>query len=149
MKIKIKYFNNARELKMNDKGNWCDLYANEDVFVPVNKYRLVHLGIAMELPKGYEAYIVPRSSTFKTWGIIQINHIGIVDNSYCGDNDQWKLAVYCLDPKDFINNEYGTLIKKGDKIAQFRIMEIQSCLEFEKVNKLNNKDRNGFGSTGR
>ena len=148
MKIKIKYFDNAKELNMIEKGNWCDLYANKDMFIPEGEKMMIPLGVAMQLPEGYEAYVVPRSSTFKTWGIIQTNHIGIIDNSYCGDNDQWFYPAYCLEPKNFIDNQYGTLIRKGDKIAQFRIIEVQPKLEFEKVELLGNKDRGGFGSTG-
>ena len=148
MKIKIKYFDNAKKLNMIEKGNWCDLYANKDMFIPEGERAMIPLGVAMELPEGYEAHVVPRSSTFKTWGIIQTNHIGIIDNSYCGDNDQWFYPAYCLEPKNFIDNQYGTLIRKGDKIAQFRIIEVQPKLEFEKVELLGNKDRGGFGSTG-
>ena len=148
MKIKIKYFDNAKELNMIEKGNWCDLYANKDMFIPEGERVMIPLGVAMQLPEGYEAHVVPRSSTFKTWGIIQTNHIGIIDNSYCGDNDQWFYPAYCLEPKNFIDNQYGTLIRKGDKIAQFRIIEVQPKLEFEKVELLGNKDRGGFGSTG-
>ena len=148
MKIKIKYFDNAKELNMIEKGNWCDLYANKDMFIPEGEKMMIPLGVAMQLPEGYEAHVVPRSSTFKTWGIIQTNHVGIIDNSYCGDNDQWFYPVYCLEPKNFIDNQYGTLIRKGDKIAQFRIIEVQPKLEFEKVELLGNKDRGGFGSTG-
>ena len=148
MKIKIKYFDNAKELNMIEKGNWCDLYANKDMFIPEGEKMMIPLGVAMQLPEGYEAHVVPRSSTFKTWGIIQTNHIGIIDNSYCGDNDQWFYPAYCLEPKNFIDNQYGTLIRKGDKIAQFRIIEVQPKLEFEKVELLENKDRGGFGSTG-
>ena len=148
MKIKIKYFDNAKELNMIEKGNWCDLYANKDMFIPEGEKMMIPLGVAMQLPEGYEAYVVPRSSTFKTWGIIQTNHIGIIDNSYCGDNDQWFYPAYCLEPKNFIDNQYGSLIRKGDKIAQFRIIEVQPKLEFEKVELLGNKDRGGFGSTG-
>ena len=148
MKIKIKYFDNAKELNMIEKGNWCDLYANKDMFIPEGEKMMIPLGVAMQLPEGYEAHVVPRSSTFKTWGIIQTNHIGIIDNSYCGDNDQWFYPAYCLEPKNFIDNQYGTLIRKGDKIAQFRIIEVQPKLEFEKVEVLGNKDRGGFGSTG-
>ena len=148
MKIKIKYFDNAKELNMIEKGNWCDLYANKDMFIPEGERAMIPLGVAMQLPEGYEAHVVPRSSTFKTWGIIQTNHIGIIDNSYCGDNDQWFYPAYCLEPKNFIDNQYGTLIRKGDKIAQFRIIEVQPKLEFEKVELLGNKDRGGFGSTG-
>ena len=148
MKIKIKYFDNAKELNMIEKGNWCDLYANKNMFIPEGEKMMIPLGVAMQLPEGYEAHVVPRSSTFKTWGIIQTNHIGIIDNSYCGDNDQWFYPAYCLEPKNFIDNQYGTLIRKGDKIAQFRIIEVQPKLEFEKVELLGNKDRGGFGSTG-
>ena len=148
MKIKIKYFDNAKELNMIEKGNWCDLYANKDMFIPEGEKMMIPLGVAMQLPEGYEAHVVPRSSTFKTWGIIQTNNIGIIDNSYCGDNDQWFYPAYCLEPKNFIDNQYGTLIRKGDKIAQFRIIEVQPKLEFEKVESLGNKDRGGFGSTG-
>ena len=148
MKIRIKYFDNAKKLEMIDKGNWCDLYANKDIFIPEGEKMMIPLGVAMQLPEGYEAHVVPRSSTFKTWGIIQTNHIGIIDNSYCGDNDQWFYPAYCLEPKNFIDNQYGTLIRKGDKIAQFRIIEVQPKLEFEKVELLENKDRGGFGSTG-
>ena len=148
MKIKIKYFDNAKELNMIEKGNWCDLYANKDMFIPEGEKMMIPLGVAMQLPEGYEAYVVPRSSTFKTWGIIQTNHIGIIDNSYCGDNDQWFYPAYCLEPKNFIDNQYGSLIRKGDKISQFRIIEVQPKLEFEKVELLGNKDRGGFGSTG-
>ena len=148
MKIKIKYFDNAKELNIIEKGNWCDLYANKDMFIPEGEKMMIPLGVAMQLPEGYEAHVVPRSSTFKTWGIIQTNHVGIIDNSYCGDNDQWFYPTYCLEPKNFIDNQYGTLIRKGDKIAQFRIIEVQPKLEFEKVELLGNKDRGGFGSTG-
>ena len=148
MKIKIKYFDNAKELNMIEKGNWCDLYANKDMFIPEGEKMMIPLGVAMQLPEGYEAHVVPRSSTFKTWGIIQTNNIGIIDNSYCGDNDQWFYPAYCLEPKNFIDNQYGALIRKGDKIAQFRIIEVQPKLEFEKVELLGNKDRGGFGSTG-
>ena len=148
MKIKIKYFDNAKELNIIEKGNWCDLYANKDMFIPEGEKMMIPLGVAMQLPEGYEAHVVPRSSTFKTWGIIQTNHIGIIDNSYCGENDQWFYPAYCLEPKNFIDNQYGTLIRKGDKIAQFRIIEVQPKLEFEKVELLGNKDRGGFGSTG-
>ena len=148
MKIKIKYFDNAKELNMIEKGNWCDLYANKDMFIPEGERAMIPLGVAMELPEGYEAHVVPRSSTFKTWGIIQTNHIGIIDNSYCGDNDQWFYPAYCLEPKNFIDNQYGTLIRKGDKIAQCRIIEVQPKLKLKKVELLRNKDRGGFGSTG-
>ena len=171
MKIKIKYFDGAKKLEKISKGDWIDLYANEDVFVPQGKRAMIPLGIAMELPEGYEAHVVPRSSTFKTWGIIQTNHMGVIDNSFCGDNDEWCMPVYCLESKHFVDtsdndkiksikdvengiiidvtkNTFGTLIRKGDKISQFRVMEVQPSIEFEEVEVLDNKDRGMCGTTG-
>ena len=159
--IRIKYFEGAKKLEKISKGDWIDLYANKDMFIPEGTRAMIPLGVAMELPEGYEAHLAPRSSTFKTWGIIQTNSVGVVDHSYMGDNDQWHLPVYCLVGKDrkydecgimedcgiYMNN-CGTFIHKGDKIAQFRIMEIQPEIEFEEVEVLGNEDRNGFGSTG-
>lgn len=144
MKMKIKYFEGATKLKKISKGNWIDVYASKDVFVPLNDRAMIPLGFALELPKGWEGHLAPRSSTFKTWGIIQTNSIGVVDDTYIGDNDQWHMPVYCLDSK----NEGGTWIKKGDKIGQFRIMEVMPEIEFEEVEVFNNSDRGGFGSTG-
>ena len=100
MKIRIKYFEGAKKLEKIAKGDWIDVYANEDIFIPKGEMRLIPLGIAMELPKGYEAHLVPRSSTFKRWGIIQTNHIGIIDNSYSGDNDEWKYPTFCLEGRN-------------------------------------------------
>ena len=157
MKIRIKYFEGAKKLEKIEKGDWIDLRANKDIFIPKGEMRLIPLGVAMELPTGYEAHLVPRSSTFKKWGIIQTNHCGIIDCSYCGDNDEWLFPAYCLEDrdecemvyKDEINKKkYGTWIRKGDRIYQFRIMENQPILEFEEVEVLDNKDRGGIGSTG-
>ena len=159
--IRIKYFDDAKKLEKISKGDWIDLYANKDMFIPEGTRAMIPLGVAMELPEGYEAHLAPRSSTFKTWGIIQTNSVGVVDHSYMGDNDQWHLPVYCLVGKDrkhdecgimedcgiYMNN-CGTFIHKGDKIAQFRIMEVQPEIEFEEVEHLGNEDRGGFGSTG-
>ena len=144
MKMEIKYFEGATKLKKISKGNWIDVYASKDVFVPLNDRAMIPLGFALELPKGWEGHLAPRSSTFKTWGIIQTNSVGVVDDTYIGDNDQWHMPVYCLDSK----NEGGTWIKKGDKIGQFRIMEVMPEIEFEEVEVFNNSDRGGFGSTG-
>lgn len=144
MKMKIKYFEGATKLKKISKGNWIDVYASKDVFVTLNERAMIPLGFALELPKGWEGHLAPRSSTFKTWGIIQTNSVGVVDDTYIGDNDQWHMPVYCLDSK----NEGGTWIKKGDKIGQFRIMEVMPEIEFEEVEVFNNSDRGGFGSTG-
>ena len=152
--IRIKYFEGAKKLEKISKGDWIDLYANKDMFIPEGERVMIPLGVAMELPEGYEAHLAPRSSTFKTWGIIQTNSVGVVDHSFMGDNDQWHMPVYCLEGKEYTTKVTGytrvkgTWIHKGDKIAQFRIMEIQPEIEFEEVEHLGNADRNGFGSTG-
>lgn len=161
MKIRIKYFEDAAKLKKIIKGNWIDVYANKDVFVKQGERAMIPLGFALELPKGWEAHLAPRSSTFKTWGIIQTNSVGVVDDTYIGDNDQWHMPVYCLQGKhDEDDKEVfevnlsierecrGTWIKKGDKIGQFRIMEVMPEIEFEEVESFGNSDRGGFGSTG-
>lgn len=152
MKIRIKYFEESTKLKKIAKGNWIDVYANKDVFVKVNERAMIPLGFALELPRGWEAHLAPRSSTFKTWGIIQTNSVGVVDDTYIGDNDQWHMPVYCLEGKgtELIDGEEikGTWIRKGDKIAQFRIMEVMPEIEFDEVESFGNSDRGGFGSTG-
>ena len=156
MKIRIKYFEGAKKLEKIAQGDWIDVYANEDIFIPKGEMRLIPLGIAMELPKRYEAHLAPRSSTFKRWGIIQTNHIGIIDNSYSGDNDEWKYPAFCLESRDILETEEngftkvvsGTWIRKGDKIAQFRIMRTQPKIKFEEVEVLGNENRGSFGSTG-
>lgn len=144
MKIKIKYLQDATRMNKITKGNWIDVYAYQDTFVPEGERAMINLGFALELPKGWEGHLAPRSSTFKTWGIIQTNHVGVVDDTYIGDNDIWHMPVYCLQGKD----ENGTWIKKGDKIGQFRIMEVMPEIEFEEVEFFNNIDRGGFGTTG-
>jgi dUTP pyrophosphatase len=154
-KIKIKYHDGVEPIEKLTIGDWIDLRAAENVFIPLNEFALISLGVSMKLPDGYEAHIVPRSSTFKTWGIIQTNHTGIVDNSYCGTNDVWKLPVFCLeergelpDPSGENDTLLGTWIHKNDRICQFRIVKKQPEIEFEVVNHLNSKSRGGFGSTG-
>ena len=144
MKIKIKYFEGATKLKKIAKGNWIDVYSRKNVFVPINERAMVPLGFALELPEGWEGHLAPRSSTFKSWGIIQTNSVGVVDDTYIGDNDEWHMPVYCLQGKD----KDGTLIKEGDKIGQFRIMEVMPEIEFEEVESFGNDDRGGFGTTG-
>lgn len=152
MKIRVKYFEDATKLSKIEKGNWIDVYANKDVFVKVGERAMIPLGFALELPKGWEAHLAPRSSTFKTWGIIQTNSVGVVDDTYIGDNDQWHMPVYCLQGKEAIPCDesecIGTLIKKGDKIGQFRIMEVMPAIEFQEVESFGNNDRGGFGTTG-
>ena len=122
------------------KSDWIDLRAAEDVVLSKGEFRLIPLGIAMELPKGYEAHIVPRSSTFKNFGIIQTNHMGIVDESYCGDDDQWYMPVLAV---------RDTQIHVNDRICQFRIFEHQPVIEFDETDHLDGVDRGGFGSTGK
>lgn len=140
--IKIKYFTDKIEklCYIEGKSDWIDLRCAEDIELQAGKFKLIPLGVAMALPEGYEAHIVPRSSTFKNFGIIQTNHQGVVDCSYSGDNDQWHMPVYALrDTKIHIN----------DRICQFRIMENQPKIQFEQVEFLGGIDRGGFGSTGK
>lgn len=139
MEIKIKYFTDIEKIEKIEKGDWIDLRAAEDVTLKAGEFKLIPLGVAMELPHGYEAHMVPRSSTYKKFGIIQTNHQAVIDESYCGDNDQWLYPAYAL---------RDTEIKKNDRICQFRIMEKQPALDFIEVEVLGNEDRGGIGSTG-
>ena len=142
----------GENLEMISKSYLSLLYANKDVFVKCGERAMVPLGFALELPEGWEGHLAPRSSTFKTWGIIQTNSVGVVDDTYIGDNDQWHMPVYCLQGKDIESENgeevKGTWIRKGDKIGQFRIMEVMPEIEFEEVESFGNKDRGGFGTTG-
>lgn len=140
--IRIKYFTDQIEklTYIDGKSDWIDLRAAETVELKKGEFKLIPLGVAMQLPKGYEAHIVPRSSTFKNFGIIQTNHQGVVDCSYCGDNDQWFMPVYAV---------RDTRIEVNDRICQFRIMENQPKILFEEVEALEGTDRGGFGSTGK
>ena len=141
MDIKIKYFTeDIDKLRYVDgKSDWIDLRAAETVEVKKGEFKLIPLGVAMALPKGYEAHIVPRSSTFKNFGIIQTNHMGVVDESYCGPNDQWFFPALAM---------RDTRISKNDRICQFRIMEHQPSIEFITNTLEDNIDRGGHGSTG-
>lgn len=140
--IKIKYFTDKIEklTYIDGKSDWIDLRAAEDIDMKAGEWKLIPLGVAMELPQGYEAHIVPRSSTFKNFGIIQTNHQGVVDCSYCGDNDQWFMPALAM---------RDTHISVNDRVCQFRIMENQPKIVFEEVDHLLGKDRGGFGSTGK
>ena len=140
--IEIKYFTDKIEklTYIDGKSDWIDLRAAEDVSLKQGEFRLIPLGVAMKLPAGYEAHIVPRSSTFKNFGIIQTNHQGVVDGSYCGDNDQWFMPVYAV---------RDTQIALSDRICQFRIVENQPKILFKEVSSLSGADRGGFGSTGK
>lgn len=140
--IRIKYFTDKIEklTYIDGKSDWIDLRAAEDVELKKGDFKLIPLGVAMELPKGYEAHVVPRSSTFKNYGIIQTNHQGVIDSSYCGDNDQWFMPAYAL---------RDTHIQVNDRICQFRIVENQPRIVFDEVVHLENEDRGGHGSTGK
>ena len=140
MNIKIKYFTNEIDkIQKIDKGDWIDLRSAKTVELKAGEFKLIPLGVAMELPRGYEAHVVPRSSTYKNFGIIQTNHQAVIDESYCGDNDQWFYPAYAL---------RDTIINVNDRICQFRIMEKQPEITFEEVVSLSGKDRGGIGSTG-
>ena len=139
-KILIKYHDNELEkLEKIAQGDWIDLRAAETVELRAFEHRIISLGVSMRLPEGYEAHIVPRSSTFKKWGILQTNHIGIIDNSYSGDNDVWGMSVLAM---------RDTVIHKNDRICQFRIVKKMEEVSFEIVERLEGPDRGGFGSTG-
>lgn len=153
MELRIKYLEDATKMNKITKGNWIDVYAYKDIFVPQGERAMINLGFALELPQGWEGHLAVRSSTFKTWGIIQTNGVGIVDDTYIGDNDIWHMPVYCLQGKDVewiseTTGKQGTWIRKGDKIGQFRIMEVMPEIEFKEVESFGNADRGGFGSTG-
>ena len=140
--IKVKYFtNDIDELcYVAGKSDWIDLHLAEEVTLKAGEFRLLPLGVAIALPEGYEAHIVPRSSTFKNYGILQTNSMGVVDCSYCGDNDQWRMPVYAT---------RDVTIEKNARICQFRIMQNQPPLRFTRVERLDGPDRGGFGSTGK
>ena len=140
--IKIKYFVDGIDplCYVAGKSDWIDLHAAEDVTLKAGEFRLIPLGVAIALPEGYEAHIVPRSSTFKNYGILQTNSMGVVDCSYCGDNDQWRMPVYAT---------RDVTIEKNARICQFRIMKNQPELCFIRVEHLDGPDRGGFGSTGK
>jgi len=138
--IIVKYLDDTvKRLQYTNKGDWVDLSAAERVELKKGEFKTIHLGVAMQLPEGYEAHIAPRSSTFKNWHIIQTNSVGVVDHTYCGPNDWWKMPVYATE---------DTVIEKGDRICQFRLMEIQPKFPFVDGN-LEGEDRGGFGSTGK
>ena len=140
MEILIKYHNpgleRVRSLKI---GDWIDLRSAERVELKAGEFRLISLGVSMKLPEGYEAHIAPRSSSFAKWGFLQTNSVGVVDNSYAGTNDIWKLPVYAT---------RDAVIEVNDRICQFRIMKRMPPVSFQEVEALEETDRGGFGSTG-
>ena len=139
--IKIKYFSEDIEKLRYIGGNsdWIDLRAAEDVTMKKGEFRLIRLGVAMELPQGYEAHVVPRSSTYKNFGLIQTNHMGGIDESYKGDADEWKWPALAM---------RDTEVHAGDRLCQFRIMKHQPQINFIEVQTLENEDRGGFGTSG-
>ena len=141
MQIQIRYFTDQIEplCYVDGKSDWIDLRAAETVELKAGEFKLIPLGVGMKLPAGYEALVAPRSSTFKNYGVLQANSLGIVDESYCGDNDQWRWPAYAV---------RDTVIHVNDRICQFRIIEHQPKLEFCPVEHLDGADRGGFGSTG-
>lgn len=140
MEIKVKYHNtDIEKLEKINTGDWIDLRTAEDVYMNKGDFRIISLGISMKLPKGYEAHIVPRSSTFKNFGVIQTNSMGVIDNSYSGTNDVWGFPAYAM---------RNTIIEKGSRICQFRVVKSQPNIEFTECDSLDIVDRGGFGSTG-
>lgn len=139
--IKIKYFDNEIDkIEKISKGNWIDLRSAETTHLKKGEFHLIPLGVGMILPDGYEANIVPRSSTYKNFKVLQTNSMAVIDNSYSGDNDQWLYPVIAME---------DTVINKNDRICQFRINKIQPEIEFEEVKYLDDVSRGGFGSTGK
>lgn len=140
MRIKIKYFDETvPRIEKIEKGDWIDLRSAGEYHFIKGAYLKIDLGIGMKLPRGYEAHIVPRGSTYKNFGIIQANHMGVVDESYCGDNDRWFLSALAW--RDGV-------INVGDRVCQFRIVKKMPKFKFKEVKNLGKVDRGGFGSTG-
>ena len=139
MEVKIKYLREIEPIIALEKGDWIDLRCAETVELKKGEFKLIPLGIAMELPKGYEAIVVPRSSTFKKYKVLQTNSMGVIDCSYNGDNDMWYFPALAVE---------DTKIEKNDRICQFRLLKNQEPIQFNLVEKLGNEDRGGFGSTG-
>ena len=138
-RLKIKYKDGAPALVQHDKGGCVDLYNYNDIELKAGEHGFIDFGIAMELPEGYDAIILPRSSTFKKYGILLTNSAGYIDNSYNGDNDYWLGCVYAT--RDIS-------IPAGTRCFQFRLIKTQPSLHIVSVDSLGNDDRNGFGSTG-
>lgn len=138
--IKIKYLRDIEKIKSIAQGDWIDLRCAEDVTMKAGEYKMIPLGIAMELPKGFEALVAPRSSTFKKYGVLLVNSIGVIDEAYKGDNDEWNFLAFAM---------RDTFIPKNERICQFRIIEHQPHIAMIEVDTLGNADRGGIGSTGR
>lgn len=137
--IRVKYLRDITPFEQRGNSDWIDLRCAEDTHMKKGEYRCIPLGVAMQLPEGYEALVIPRSSTFKNWKIIQTNHCGLIDNSYCGDEDEWRFPAYAME---------DTFIEKNSRICQFRIQKSMGTVCLLKTDHLGNKNRGGFGSSG-
>ena len=138
--IKVKYTRGVMKIERFNCGDWIDLRAAEDISLEEGQFKMIPLGVCMELPNGYEALIAPRSSTFKNLGILMANSVGVVDESYCGDNDEWHFPAIAT---------RDTIVHKNERICQFRIIQHQPLIHLIEVEHLGNADRGGIGSTGR
>ncbi|HBN56452.1 MAG TPA: deoxyuridine 5'-triphosphate nucleotidohydrolase [Lachnospiraceae bacterium] len=140
--IQVKYFSEEIEKLslIGGKSDWVDLRASQETVLKKGEFALIPLGVAIKLPEGYEALVIPRSSTFKNFGILQTNSCGLIDESYCGNNDQWYFPALAI---------RDTVVHVNDRICQFRILKHQPELSFVEVRELTGEDRGGFGSTGR
>ena len=139
MEVKIKYFSDIEKIKKFKYGDWIDLRSAEDVELKAGDFKIIKLGIGMKLPYGWEAHVAPRSSTYKNFGIICAHSFGIIDNSYCGDEDEWGFPAIAL---------RDTTIHKNDRICQFRVVEKQPSIDFVEVEHLDKVSRGGFGTSG-
>ena len=140
MEIKVKYHADIHPLEKTERGDWIDLRVAEDVELKAGEFKIISLGVSMKLPDGYEALVIPRSSTFKNWGVIQANHCGLIDNSYCGDNDIWMFPAFAT---------RDVLIEKNSRICQFRIQKKMDNVSLKTVDYLSEINRGGFGSSGK
>lgn len=139
LEISVKYHADIDRIERIPIGDWIDLRTAEDVRMERGEEKMISLGVSMRLPYGYEAHILPRSSTFKRYGILLTNGMGIIDNSYSGTNDIWHFPAYAT---------RMIYIPKNTRICQFRIIKVQEPVSFTEVDELDKVDRGGFGSTG-
>lgn len=141
IEIQIKYHGTDHgKIEKIPVGDWIDLRSAERVDMNDGEFKIISLGVSMKLPEGYEAHVLPRSSTFKKWGILMANSMGVIDNSYCGDGDIWGFPALAM---------RTTTIFKGDRICQFRVVKKMPEVSFKEVDRLGNKNRGGYGSTGK
>lgn len=139
LEIKVKYHTDGIEVQQNPQGDWIDLKAAADYEMKQGEMKIISLGVSLRLPKNYEGHLAPRSSTFSKFGLLQVNGVGVIDESYCGENDIWGFPALAM---------RDTTIHKGDRICQFRIMKKMEPVEFVTVDRMEDPSRGGFGSTG-